>query len=41
MLVFPVGPEVAAMATAVEQMARDDDDDVALRPARAGAVRSR
>jgi len=42
MLVFSVGREVSAMVTAVEQMARDgDEDDVSFRPARAVAVRVR
>jgi DNA-binding transcriptional MerR regulator len=41
MLVFSVGREVEAMATAVKRMARDDGADVVLRPARAGAVRAR
>lgn len=41
MLVFSVGREVAAMATAVERMARDQDEDTAFRPARAGAARAR
>src|SRR4030095_3623270 len=36
MLVFSVGREVQAMATAVEQLAREQhEDEMALRPARA------
>ena len=43
MLVFSVGREVAAMVTAVEELARDheDDDAASFRPARAVAVRAR
>ena len=41
MLVFSVGREVQAMATAVEQMSREREDDLFLRPLRAGAGRGR
>jgi hypothetical protein len=43
MLVFSVGREVAAMMTAVEQMARDheDEDTDVFRSVRAAAVRAR
>jgi len=41
MLVFSVGPEVTAMATAVERMGRERDDDLAWRPARAAGAGAR
>jgi hypothetical protein len=36
-----VGREVEAMATAVEQLSREQKDDVVVRPARAGAGHGR
>jgi glycerate-2-kinase len=36
MLVFSVGREVQAMATAVEQLTREQEEDVVVRPARMG-----
>jgi DNA-binding transcriptional MerR regulator len=36
MLVFSVGREVQAMATAVEQSSREQEEDAVVRPARAG-----
>jgi DNA-binding transcriptional MerR regulator len=41
MLVFSVGREVEAMATAVEQLSREQKEDAVIRPARAGAGHGR
>jgi hypothetical protein len=41
MLVFSVGREVEAMATAVEQLSREQQEDGVVRPARAGAGHGR
>jgi len=41
MLVFSVGREVEAMATAVEQLSREQQEDAVVRPARAGGGHGR